>query len=405
MPVRYLLDNAKYQASLALAYFLLSILLGLLLRGFVLFQPPLDYKHIVHTHSHLALLGWAYLGLTTVIYTLYPKSEEAIRRYRQLFLFTNLTLAGMLATFPWQGYGLWSICFSTLFLFASYFYYYFFIRYLNPVSIHRQSHTCFRAALIYMVLSSAGPWALGAIMSTFGPSSVWYRMSIYFYLHFQYNAWMFLGLLGILLHYFESSGKRLPHTVFKHSMRWIHAGVILSFLLSALWTKPSWIVNLIGGLGLLSIGLGLLPMGTWLWQHQGHLLRSRRQSIVFFGMAILLILKLILQGLAAFPYFSALTVTYLDFVIGYLHWTFLGLVSLGLFLALSYTKLVSFPKPGLYLYLIGFVTSEAFIFYRGLAVWKDFPLWVGYAWSLWVASLLMGIGILWMLVLMRSRRD
>jgi hypothetical protein len=33
------LDNPKYQAALALAYFLLSILLGLLLRGFVLFQP------------------------------------------------------------------------------------------------------------------------------------------------------------------------------------------------------------------------------------------------------------------------------------------------------------------------------------------------------------------------------
>lgn len=401
--MRYSIDNPKHQATLALAYFLLSVLLGLLLRGFVLFQPDLNYKYMVHTHSHLALLGWAYLGLTTVIYSLYPKNRQGIRRYGKLFLFTNLTLLGMLATFPWQGYGVWSIVFSTLFLFASYGYYYFFNRHLRPVSKHRQSHACFRAALIYMVLSSAGPWALGAIMSTLGPSSVWYRMAIYFYLHFQYNAWMFLGLLGILLHYFESSGRPLPHAVFRYSMRWIHAGILLSFLLSALWINPPRIVNLIGGLGILGIGLGLLPMGKWIWKHRDPLLRSRNQTNIFIGMAMVLSIKLALQGLAAFPYFAALSATYLDFIIGYLHWTFLGLVSLGLFLAFSYVDLVSFPKPGLYLYLFGFATSEAFIFYRGLAGWQGLPLWEGYALSLWVTSLFMGIGILWVLVTIRAR--
>jgi hypothetical protein len=256
-----------------------------------------------------------------------------------------------------------------------------------------------------MVISSAGPWALGGIMSTLGPTSVWYRMSVYFYLHFQYNAWMFLGLLGILLHYFESQGKPLPHAVFRYSMRWIHAGILLSFLLSALWINPPRIVNLIGGLGILGIGLGLLPMGKWVWKQRDQLLRSRRQSKIFIGMAMVLSLKLALQGLAAFPYFAALSATYLDFIIGYLHWTFLGLVSLGLFLAFSHANLGSFPRPGLYLYLFGFVTSEAFIFYRGLAGWEVLTLWDGYAWTLWLASLFMGIGILWFLVSMRANHD
>jgi hypothetical protein len=402
--VRYLFYNAKYQAALALAYFLFSVLLGLLLRGYVLIQPSLNYKYIVHAHSHLALLGWVYLGLTTVIYALYPKNRKSIRRYRRLFLFTNLSLVGMLATFPWQGYGLWSIFFSTLFLFTSYGYYHFFNRYLSPVAEHRQSHACFQAALIYMVLSSAGPWALGAIMSTLGPSSVWYRMSVYFYLHFQYNAWMFLGLLGILLHYFESQGKPLPNAVFRNSMRWIHAGILLSFLLSALWTSPPRIVNVIGGLGILGIGLGLLPIGKWMWKHRDNLLHGRGQSVVCIGMALVLSLKLALQALAAIPYFAALSATYLDFIIGYLHWTFLGLVSLGLFLAFYYSNLASFTKTGLYLYIFGFITSEALIFYRGLAGWQGLYLWEDYAAWLWVASLFMGIGILWFLVSMRANR-
>ena len=53
---------------LALVYFLVAALFGLALRGFGVFDLPGKYRFLVHTHSHIALLGWVYLALTTLIY-------------------------------------------------------------------------------------------------------------------------------------------------------------------------------------------------------------------------------------------------------------------------------------------------------------------------------------------------
>lgn len=60
--------HLKKQIIIGLGYFLLAATLGLLLRSFVVFDLPIDYKYIVHTHSHIALLGWVYVTLTTYLY-------------------------------------------------------------------------------------------------------------------------------------------------------------------------------------------------------------------------------------------------------------------------------------------------------------------------------------------------
>lgn len=202
--------NLKNHIRVALGYFILAAILGVVLRSFYSFEIPVNYKFIVHTHSHIALLGWVYLGLTTLLYKLYLSKQGLNEKYRRIFWFTQLTLVGMLLSFPFQGYALFSIIFSTLFLFASYWFTWFFIK--NVPSQFRQtnSYTCVKVALYYMVLSSLGPWALGAIMNTLGAESIWYRLSIYFYLHFQYNGWMILALMGLFLYALEEHRIKLP---------------------------------------------------------------------------------------------------------------------------------------------------------------------------------------------------
>lgn len=61
----------KNHSRLALGYFLIAALLGLILRSFYVLEIPITFKFVVHAHSHIALLGWIYIALTTIIYKLY----------------------------------------------------------------------------------------------------------------------------------------------------------------------------------------------------------------------------------------------------------------------------------------------------------------------------------------------
>ena len=68
--------NLKTHTKLALGYFVLAALLGCVLRFFKVLEIPITYKFIVHTHSHIALLGWVYLALTTLLYKLYLSNAK-----------------------------------------------------------------------------------------------------------------------------------------------------------------------------------------------------------------------------------------------------------------------------------------------------------------------------------------
>ncbi|HSP41139.1 MAG TPA: hypothetical protein VLN46_06880, partial [Gillisia sp.] len=86
-----------------------------------------------------------------------------------------------------------------------------------------------------------------------------------------------------------------------------------------------------------------------------------------------LAIKILMQLLTAFPYFAELSYNFIDFVVGYLHWVFLGVVSITLFAFLDHFGLFKITKPVFYIYLTGFLLSEALIFYKGLAIWMALP--------------------------------
>ncbi|MCG2462739.1 hypothetical protein K8352_18395 [Flavobacteriaceae bacterium F89] len=392
--------STKRHAKLALAYFLVAAILGLVLRTSYTTEIPITYRYVVHSHSHIALLGWVYMALTTLLYKLFLEGQGLEKKYRNLFLFTQFALVGMLFTFPFTGYALFSIIFSTLFLFASYWFSWLFIKYTPLALKQTNSFSCIKAALIYLVISSIGPWALGGIMTTLGPTSNWYRIAIYFYLHFQYNGWMIMALLGILFFVLERNNIALPKSTFK-SVYWsINLGIILTFFLSVLFTEPSSSLYLISGLG------GLLQLWALAVLFKINKELKRPWGTIFSGFeigllkwaAFLIAVKMILQLLTALPYFANLATTVLDFTIGYLHWTFLGVVSISLFLFLHYYKLIRIPKNFIRLYLVGFVTTEGIIFYKGIASWLRFSLFDGYFLALVMASATIPIALIYLLV-------
>ena len=56
--------------QIAILYFGIAALLGLLLRAYAVFPFGFNYKYMVHGHSHIALLGWVYVALTTMLHYL-----------------------------------------------------------------------------------------------------------------------------------------------------------------------------------------------------------------------------------------------------------------------------------------------------------------------------------------------
>jgi hypothetical protein len=105
-----------------------------------------------------------------------------------------------------------------------------------------------------------------------------------------------------------------------------------------------------------------------------------------------------MQSLTSIPFFADLAFNNLDFVIGYLHWVFLGFVSLALFGFLNWLKLIWLPKKAFYLYFSGVLISETLIFYKGLVLWLELPFFSSYFLLLVLVSALIPISVGWILV-------
>lgn len=386
----------KRQLQIALLYFCIAAVLGLLLRSFSILSFDFNYRYVVHAHSHIALLGWVYVALTTILHYCFAK-DTSKNTYNWIFWCTQITLVGMLLTFPFQGYALFSIIFSTLFLIVSYIFTYHFWKNIAPTHKKSNALKCVKASLVYMVVSSLGPWALGAIMSTLGTQSIWYRLSIYFYLHFQYNGWMLLALLGLFLFVLEQRGHIIPQKSFVLFFKAINIGIILTFFLSTLWTEPSTWLYVLGGIGaMVQIG-AFLFFWTLTKNGIGVLFLSNLQNRLLRTVVVLISIKIVLQFLTAMPYFAQMAARYLDFTIGYLHLTFLGVISIGLFLFMDYCNLLRISKSSITFYLVGFFLSETLIFFKGFSAWLQWKVFSGYALALNLCSLFIFLGLMFIL--------
>ncbi|WP_339883695.1 hypothetical protein [Polaribacter vadi] len=385
--------SIKKQILVSLFYFLIASSLGILLRLFPVANVNATYKYLVHTHSHIALLGWVYVALTSLIFHLCIK-DDVQKKYSRVFWCTQITIIGMLLSFPITGYAVFSIIFSTLFLICSYWFYLFF-RKNNTCEKKSYSYKFINTSLLFMVFSSIGPWALGIIMNTLGNTSHWYKNAIYFYLHFQYNGWFIFCLLGIFLIFIEKNKINIDTKTLSTFYRNLTISCFLTLFLSFLWINPPKYIFVLSTLGVIFQLIALFQFHQILIgiksQIAGNLTPFLYQLFKF--IYVLFITKIILQFLSDIPYFSTLISQIIDFVIGYLHLTFLGLVSLSLFIFLAYFKLVKLSEFWVKIYLIGFIISEVLIFYKGFCNWQQLSIFENYYLILVLVSGLIPISV------------
>ncbi len=315
---------ARTAFSTALGFLAVSATLGAVLRGIAV-RPVagLDYGHLLHTHSHTAFLGWVFNACFAVALRLFLPATNG-SGWRRLFLVLQVAVLGMLASYPFQGYGPISIAFSALHMGAAAVFAWWLWRDHAAVPAAR-AHL--KIALGAMVLSGLGPLALGPLAALDLRESPLYALAIYFYLHAQYNGWFLFFLQAAVLQ--EAANRRgIDTAAAARSARWLGTGLVLTFAQSTLWlTPPAWVfaVAAIGGLaqlvgvvfflralrpaglpaGGLARALGGLALGGWLVKH-------------------------LLQAAAAWPQLLALA-NHRFIVIAFLHLVFLGIVTPALF--------------------------------------------------------------------------
>jgi hypothetical protein len=386
--------KAKTQSFIALTYFLIASTLGIILRLFPIINVNANYRFVVHTHSHIVLLGWVYIGLTSLIFHLFIKNE-AKKSYSKIFLTTQFSILGMLISFPITGYAFYSIFFSTLFIICSYWFYIF---YRKNNTFNKNSYTSkfINASLIFMIISSIGPWSLGIIMNTLGSTSHWYKNAIYFYLHFQYNGWFIFCLLGFFFYIIEKNRILIPKKIITDFFRLMIFSCILTLFLSFLWIKPPFIISFLAMMG---IGYQLFTFYKFYKIIKNYKPIIKSKTSFFFYKILNLVflffaLKIAMQSITAIPYFAALSFEIKDFVIGYLHLVFLGVVSLSILFFLHQNKLLIVSKKFTIIYLFGFLLSEVLIFYKGYCTWQQLLVIDNYYIVLILASALIPMGLL-----------
>ena len=359
---------------LRIAFFnlLLVAFIGLVLRYKIAFSLPfIDQKHLLHAHSHFAFSGWVTQLLMTLLVASLGKhkGEDQFPKYRWLLYGNLITAYGMLIFFAFQGYAFSSILFSTLSIIVSWIFAVIYWKDLNRLLVKKISTNWYKAALLMNAVSALGAFALAFMMANKIIHQNWYLLSVYFFLHFQYNGWFFFACMGLLL---ERIGELLPKGPHMEKVFWFFAAACIpAYFLSALWLDlPGWFYMVI-------VLSALVQLVAW------YMLVRYMVSIRSFlnaglsvtakwlmGLsAIALSIKLFLQLFSTLPALSELAFGFRPIVIGYLHLILLGVISLFL---IGYTvaeKLLPSGKlvlNGIAIFTVGVIVNEVFLMIQGL---------------------------------------
>jgi len=307
--------------AVAWTFLLVVAVLGVTLRALVLW--PVDgvrYAYVLHAHSHLGFLGWVFNAFVAVAWWQFA-GRVTDRFFRRLFVVLQVANVGMLASFPVQGYGPVSIAFSTLHMTGSAVFAWRLWRRGEAAPLVRP---WLRAALVFMLISGLGPLTLGPLAAMDLRESPWYAMSIYFYLHFQYNGWF---VFFVLAAWMQMSGVHPAVDAGRVRLAWwgLAVGCVGSFALSALWMEPpGWVFVVALGGGVAQV----LGLAVWLREFAGGTRRFGDRPgrwLAVLALAMLAV-KMVLQVVGAVPVAAAL-VNERFVVIGFLHLVFLGVVT------------------------------------------------------------------------------
>lgn len=392
------MGKRSFWVNLCLVNLAIVALLGFLLRSKILFSiPQLNYRYILSAHSHFAFGGWVALVLITLlVYDVLPSPYKEKRSYQVALWGTYITSIGMAFTFPFTGYQVISIIFSSSFiLFTFYFSWLFFFDVVKATMNKTIKLLCLFSVLV-MVFSSLGPLTLSWILATGSTNNYLYRDAVYFFLHFQYNGFFTLAVMALFLN-------SIAISVSEKIQKQIHlfavclcASIFPSFFLSVLWHPNNEVFMILAIIGCVLIimtlywFIKLLPFFNQTIKGQSIL----PVSIIGFACTAF-ILKMFFQMGTIIPGLDTAVYANRPLIIGFLHMVFLGLVTFYVLYHFMQNNLLNmkslFTNISLVVFGIGIVANVSILMFQGLGILLQttstiFPI------LLWLAAIILLIG-------------
>lgn len=329
----------RYAVS-AVLFFVLLATWGALNRGKLAgfdLMPVFSFTALMHAHSHIAYFGWASLTImgAIVAHLRDGLGLTAIPNERMFSINLTLIVATTLAawvSFTLQGYAPLSIAVSSINVLWWYVFAWILLRaWKQRTRGPDLPMQYFLAATSFMVVSSVGAWIRAAMIGFKVSDALATDGAVYFYLHTFTEGWLVLGAMGIVYLLLPRLAGR---PVLNERLARVQLGLSVILLLPTFLVElypdglpEPW--NYIGGIFQI---LMMIPNALFVYNILQALRIRRSPSLVsrFIEWSILAFLvKAVFDVIRAFEP-VALALGGRQSVVGYLHLTLLGFVSMVL---------------------------------------------------------------------------
>lgn len=396
--------------TLTLVNLCIVALLGLIMRTKFLFPIPwIDYRNVLSAHSHFAFGGWVTLALMILYIDSFLDDKQKQKGVYQFLLWgIQITSFGMLLSFPFQGYAMLSIIFSTGFIFFTYGFAGVFIRDVLRSQKNRSVLWLSIFAMVFLVLSSIGPFTLAYIMATNSSDHILFRDAVYTYLHFQYNGFFTLSVFAIFFQRkLGGAGAGLKKKLWHFTLP-LCLSVVPALFLSLLWH------NYIPYIRSLSfIGCALILLAIFFFARASVSLKKEVEFAVPAAKVLLVfsmvsfVIKMLLQTGTIVPSLGNAVFGYRPIIIGFLHLVFLGLVTFYILSnyieqgAILWSKMIS--RIAVIYFSAAIIINEGILLVDGIGLMFRTTSQI-YGWLIWIAAILLFTGALLLLIARSASR-
>jgi hypothetical protein len=384
--------------TLTLINLCIVALLGMILRTKLLFTVRfIDFKNFLSAHSHFAFGGWVTLALMLLYITnLLTREQQHKRIYRLILWGIEINAFGMAITFPFEGYAVLSIIFSTLFIFFTYGFSWFFFTDLRKTNVEPLVKSLAIAALAFLVISSIGPFTLAYILATKTGNAILYRDSIYTYLHFQYNGFFTLSVFALFFNQLFAKIDLVTKKKIRPFVVFICLSVLPALFLSLLWHSYNIYIRSLAFIGCTLTIITLFYFCRFAFKKTTYSIYASSLARALLVMSMIsFAIKMLLQIGTIIPSLANAVFGYRPIIIGFLHLVFLGFVTF--YILSNFVSGNVFPiertisKTAIVFFSSAIVINETILLVDGIGLmfYTTNPV---YSWLLWIASILLFAG-------------